>query len=215
MASSSQLRQWWAPYRCAPAKMPRLAFPGVNRTWNLRVAEESIPLWQRFIEVMDRYDYKFRESAGGTYNCRKIAGTNSWSLHAYGIALDLNPSVNCYGCTTNDYPPGFIDDILAIETNGKRAFTFGGFWSNKDQMHWQVNVAPGDIEENDVAAMQVEDLQEALNAAGQKDQNGDALVVDGIYGSKTKYALTNGLKTGAIGTHDHDGRYLKDVSGVK
>jgi D-alanyl-D-alanine carboxypeptidase len=30
------------------------------------------------------------------FNCRVVAGTSSWSMHAYGLALDLNPIENPY-----------------------------------------------------------------------------------------------------------------------
>ena len=43
---------------------------------------------------MEDWEYYFLESAGGTYNCRMIAGTQVYSLHSYGLALDLNPSKN-------------------------------------------------------------------------------------------------------------------------
>lgn len=70
-----------------------------------------------------------------------------------------------------------------------------------------------------MAGMTVEDLQEALNAAGQTDQNGDALVVDGDYGPKTKAAHVKGLSgSGSVSNHVHSGyapiAHTHDVSGT-
>ena len=148
MATSTQLRSWWSAYKCAPAKMVRVAFPGDGRTWDLLVAAEAKPLWERFAELMTEHGYLFRESAGGTYNCRRISGSLSYSLHSYGTAIDLNPSKNPYKSPlTHDYPEAFIDAVLAEQANGKQAFRWGGRWRTPDAMHWEINVAPADIEQ--------------------------------------------------------------------
>lgn len=159
MATSTQVRWWWRAWRCDTSKMVRVPFPGVDRTWVLLVADRSVPLWLEFIAVMHRFGYEFRESAGGTYRCRKIAGSILWSLHAYGVACDLNPKANPFRTHINDYPPGFVAAVEAITVNGKRAFTWGGRWSKPDTMHWQINVAPKDIPEGD-------DMRLARGAAG-------------------------------------------------
>ena len=39
------------------------------------------------------------------YNCRHIAGTNTWSAHAYGAAIDINPAQNPYLTPTAIHPP--------------------------------------------------------------------------------------------------------------
>lgn len=150
MATTSQLRGYWADYKCNPSKMVRVGFPGVDRTWNLLVADKSAPIWEQFAAVMRKHNYLLRETASGSYNCRKInlpsGTTNLWSLHSYGIAVDLNPSKNPYKKPlTHNYPAAFIRDVEAIRTNGKQAIQWGGRWSTPDAMHWQINVAPHDI----------------------------------------------------------------------
>jgi hypothetical protein len=96
---------------------------------------------------MIQTDYLFRESAGGTYNCRKIAGSDAWSIHAYGLAIDLNPSKNPHRLPlTHDYPAEFITTVEAIRTgNGRQVFSWGGRWSRPDAMHWQINCSPADL----------------------------------------------------------------------
>lgn len=142
MATTSQLRSWWADYRCDASKYVKVAFPGEGREWWLLVAAPTVPAWEKFIEVMDKYDYKFREPAGGTYNCRPIGGTRRWSTHAYGIALDINPKANPYGPSGDDYPDGFVEEIESFEIDGEPVFAWGGRWSNDDDMHWQINLPP-------------------------------------------------------------------------
>jgi hypothetical protein len=69
-------------------------------------------------------------------------------------------------------------------------------------MHWEVNCKPSAIppfEEDDMAALQVIDIQKALNKAGQKGATGKVLSEDDIYGPNTEFALVNGLKNIAAG----------------
>lgn len=144
MATSTQLRAWWSAYRCTTSQMVRVPFPGDGRVWNLLVAKEAAPTLRAFAEVMVSTGYLFRESAGGTYNCRKIAGTDSWSLHSYGIAVDLNPSKNPYGKPLrHDFPPEFLAGVDSIVTStGTRAFKWGGLWNTPDAMHFEIDVSP-------------------------------------------------------------------------
>lgn len=192
MATSSQLRTWWADYRCTTGKMVRVGFPGSGKTWDLLVASAAAPAWRVFADLMVKHGYLFLETAGGTYNCRKIAGTNSWSLHSYGTALDLNPSKNPYKKPlTHNYPQAFINDVLAQKAlDGTPLFRWGGSWTTPDAMHWEINCKPSQIppyEGEDMTEI-VEDIQKNLNAAGFKGANGKVLTVDGIWGTNTSFA---------------------------
>lgn len=86
------------------------------------------------------------------FNCRVVAGTNRWSEHAYGHAIDLNPVENPY-VTASGYvsPPagapykdrsrrakGLVHRggpvVAAFEENG---WEWGGNWSwPKDYQHF-------------------------------------------------------------------------------
>jgi hypothetical protein len=148
MASSSQVRSWWAKYECSPDRYVKVGFPGDGVVWNLSVASESAPIWKAVAQIMASEPYYFRESSGGIYNCRDTAG-GSTSLHAFALALDLNPSKNPYDCPLrHNYPSSFIKRMEGIRANGKQAIQWGGRWpcSNPpDAMHWQINVAPSDV----------------------------------------------------------------------
>jgi len=39
------------------------------------------------------------------YNCRHVAGSDSWSAHAYGTAIDINPAQNPYIPASAIHPP--------------------------------------------------------------------------------------------------------------
>lgn len=144
MASSSQIRAWWSSYRCRTSAFTRVTFPD---GWNLWVAYEAAPAFVAFADLMQKHGYLFRDTSGGTYNCRKISGTDVWSLHAYALAIDLNPTVNRYGSPLrHDYPVEFIADVEALETvSGASVFQWGGRWGTPDAMHWQIDCSPADL----------------------------------------------------------------------
>ena len=80
-------------------------------------------------------------------------GTGSWSNHAYGLAVDLNPRENPYvGCGHNRDParlpyldrtrlrPGMVTPAV-IEAFRSIGWGWGGSWSGstKDYMHFSWN----------------------------------------------------------------------------
>lgn len=149
---TSAMRDRWDAWRCNPAKMVRVSFPGVEGAkWRLLVADAAAPAWIAFAKVMVRHGYLFRESAGGTYNCRHTNHDPDlpWSLHSYGVAADLNPAKNPQGTQTTDMPAAFRADVKAIVCgNGRPAFRWGGDWKGSvaDPMHWQLGCSPADLE---------------------------------------------------------------------
>ena len=148
MASTQQRRDWWSRYRCNPDRMQRVAFPVPGgKIVKLLVAVPSVPVWTAVSQIMESEPYLFRESSGGTYNCRPIGSSGLMSLHAYGIALDVNPSKNPHKAPlTTDMPSSFIKRIEGIRANGKKAVQWGGRWSKPDAMHFEIDVAPADCE---------------------------------------------------------------------
>ncbi|MFZ0014751.1 MAG: M15 family metallopeptidase [Acidimicrobiia bacterium] len=86
-------------------------------------------------------------------HCRFVAGTNHWSEHARGLAIDINPFLNPYKTDTAIWPeesgryldrtlgePGMIvdgDDVVgAFDDAGWR---WGGHWaSSVDYQHFSV-----------------------------------------------------------------------------
>lgn len=89
-------------------------------------------------QTSDFYDSKTRaylrllglDLFGGTYIYRKKRGTVGLSMHAYGIAIDINPTKNPMG------KKGVMPDwFVAIFV--KWGFTWGGTWKRRDDMHFQ------------------------------------------------------------------------------
>ncbi len=81
------------------------------------------------------------KSIGG-YNPRKIAGSSRWSNHAYGAAIDIDPSTNPVtgpsgGSYTLPKPPQII------QLARKWGLGWGGEWNSlKDYMHFEVIGSP-------------------------------------------------------------------------
>lgn len=110
----------------------------------------------RRMELIDRYGADDHRSMNAdntsAFNCRFVAGTSRWSLHAYGRAIDINPIENPYVSGSHVSPPagapyadrsrrakGMIhagDEV--VEAFAKRAgWSWGGAWSGpRDYQHF-------------------------------------------------------------------------------
>lgn len=88
--------------------------------------------FKAFLRALKRTGYDIH-SIGGYAN-RNIAGTNTRSLHSYGLAIDINPSANpvTYGRRSTNLPRG-IGRLAA-----RYGIAWGGNWngSKKDTMHF-------------------------------------------------------------------------------
>lgn len=87
--------------------------------------------------------YSFDEPAGGSLSCRAITGGTKTSLHAHGIALDINPSRNPYRPTILSRRTdlwGVVGPVEAIRcVGGAAAWSWGGRWlRGNDSMHFQI-----------------------------------------------------------------------------
>ena len=107
-----------------------------------RIVEATLAL----NDVLARWDYRTRRADTGAYNCRKITGGKGYSLHAYGIALDINWNTNPYGTTKTDMPRGMVDEIEAIRTTaGLPVWEWGGDWRTPDTMHYEIAASPAEL----------------------------------------------------------------------
>lgn len=93
------------------------------------------------------------------YNCRRVAGTDAWSKHAYGAAIDINPVQNPYVTPTSTVPTAgrrYADIDRSGDTQAPdgviregdvvvRAFAdigweWGGHWTgSKDYQHFSAS----------------------------------------------------------------------------
>lgn len=148
----------------------------------------------------------------GVYNRRPIAGTSIWSQHSWGNAWDIRPPATDRYQVVSSTRKNTLDKVYATLVKWrKEGRTFGGkkigtiLWrvrAHYDHIH--VEAAPKftgtppvlNIWKEDMAALQVEDLQRALVKAGYDigtfGPKNDG--VDGDYGPKTESALVDALR---------------------
>jgi hypothetical protein len=81
--------------------------------------------------------------------CRAITDGAGYSLHAYGIAIDLNWLLNGRGYhATHNIPYALVADILAIRTNsGAQVWGWGGNYTSAppDYMHFEIVASPAEL----------------------------------------------------------------------
>ncbi|MFG1934406.1 M15 family metallopeptidase [Mycobacterium sp. NPDC048908] len=150
--ASARLRQAWSAYECADDRMTALSLFG----WNTPVNPETVDAWRVFERVLVAAGYQPHRA--WVYNCRQIAGQHTRSLHAYGLAIDIDhdgPTCNvnrptpdgravrfstagtkeerCHdvrrGAADTSFTAEQIAAIEAIHTvDGHQVFTWGGRW---------------------------------------------------------------------------------------
>ena len=143
MRSTAELRILWAPACTAPFARLNLYGEGV-----VTVDVLIVDALKALNRVLVDWDYRTRRADTGAYNCRQITGGTNYSLHAYGIAVDLNWSTNPYGRTlVTDMAIGMIEAIEGIRTaGGVQVWRWGGRYSNnKDAMHFEVVASPAEL----------------------------------------------------------------------
>jgi hypothetical protein len=123
-----------------------------------RLYELGFPI--RRMKLIDRYGADDHRSMAAdntsAFNCRFVAGTTRWSMHAYGTAIDVNPVENPYVSGSHVSPPagepfadrsrdgrGMIDGGDAVVEAFRRlaGWKWGGRWSGspKDYQHFSAS----------------------------------------------------------------------------
>jgi hypothetical protein len=153
-------------------------FDGRRHTGALIVNEDAAEPLARVFRRLDQLRFPIRhlriedtyaparlrpadDDASGSFHCRQAVpspctggtGTGSWSNHAYGLALDLNPVENPYvGCGMSRDPaaqryrdrsrhrPGMVTPAV-VAAFASIGWEWGGSWSGntKDYMHFSHN----------------------------------------------------------------------------
>jgi hypothetical protein len=109
----------------------------------------------RRMELVERYgssdDRSMAADNTSAFNCRRVEGSTSWSAHAYGLAIDINPLENPYLRRGQVLPPAgraYLDrsrwrtGMIHAGDAVVRAFAavgwpWGGSWhSLKDYQHF-------------------------------------------------------------------------------
>lgn len=89
------------------------------------------PLTQAFKNLIDTGCVDELKTWDGCFNIRKKRGLNSMSLHSWGIAIDMNAFEN----GLNQDSKWSTEFVKCFTDAG---FDWGGLWSRKDPMHYQL-----------------------------------------------------------------------------
>lgn len=139
MLSQTQKRAAWAP-RCHPAGLRRYALGRAN----VLIRPELFAGLVLLSRALQRHDRGARAHDTWSYACRPIAGTTSWSMHSYGIALDVRATAYPLGVRVTDAALlAAVAEIEAITTpDGWRVWEWGGRWRRPDGMHFEAACPP-------------------------------------------------------------------------
>ncbi len=134
-----------------PEDVPKNTHIGQLRVARTTVPRAAAPAYLLMAELLADEGYYVYSSTAFAGTSRKIAGTNLYSSHAWGLAIDINPNINeC--CRTSwgtwiartNSPDLYaaaqnITSRIRTRTSNTRVFGWGGYWRTKfDYMHFEV-----------------------------------------------------------------------------
>ena len=103
----------------------------------ISVASGIATLAKLLLNWAEEQGYHIRREDTGAYNCRKIRGSERWSVHSWGLAIDVNWNTNPMGAPLRTDMPAWF-----YETMEKYGFTWGGRWTKRpDAMHFEFHAS--------------------------------------------------------------------------
>ena len=110
----------------------------------------------RLVDVYGASDFRSIEADNtSAFNCRPVEGTSRWSLHAYGLAIDVNPIENPYvtagGSVAHTASRPYVDRRrirpgmahaggALVEAFRAIGWGWGGAWTGaRDYQHFSTN----------------------------------------------------------------------------
>ena len=89
------------------------------------------------LEKLPAEFHKYFNKTAGTFNYRKIAGTDRYSAHSYGIAIDINTAYSDYWQWDKSMTYKNKIPIEVAEVFERYGFVWGGKWYHYDTMHFE------------------------------------------------------------------------------
>lgn len=154
--TTTTVRGWWSSYRCSARTDTTRNVPDFEM-WGKQVGGVPILATQAFkaLEMaLNATNYTPIKghwverlcSQGGIGGAVCQSNGNGCSLHNYRIAIDIEPTLNPQ--SPGDRFSGKLKEhhVKAVtgikNTFGEQMWTWGGYWSLPDRMHFQINVPP-------------------------------------------------------------------------
>ncbi len=153
------IRDAWKDWHCRRGSGTYVAVKFYGKS--LPVPEPAYDAYRALEQALKAAGYETPRQSG-TYVCRHIkdtweqrqkdakgidcGSTRAWSLHAYGVAIDIDEDHNRFeaGDRYNGWmKKHHVDSVLSIKnTAGEELWEWGGFWDTPDRMHFQINQSP-------------------------------------------------------------------------
>lgn len=159
------------PAQLRRVKVDHIGFDGQTHRGELIVHEDVVPevitIFERLyrlrypiekIRTADHYpdaddEQSMEDDNTSALNCRGVPGSDHWSQHAYGRAIDLNPRLNPCVYATGSFQPRNAANYLdrsrtepgllhggdpAVRAFTDRGWRWGGFWTAPiDYQHFE------------------------------------------------------------------------------
>jgi D-alanyl-D-alanine carboxypeptidase len=118
----------------------------VNQKIKVTTVNEVDKIVKKISQELENHpEYKiYISEIGGTFNWRKIAGTNRLSMHSFGMTIDINVKYANYWqwdckCKNEDATLSFKNKIpeTIVAIFEKYGFIWGGKWYHYDTMHFE------------------------------------------------------------------------------
>ena len=101
-----------------------------SRQWVL-LHESIIQPWYTALASVDDLTW-IKQIHGWAPRRKMLSPRRSLSLHAWGLAIDINPLENPYGSKVHNVPQDFVDAMTG------QGFVWGGTWKTPDPMHFEM-----------------------------------------------------------------------------
>lgn len=146
LESSAGMRTAWADWLCArgAGEFADVQFFGRGVGG---VPAPAVDAFKALEAALKASGYQPRRSWSN--KCRKIANSERYSLHSYGIAIDIDAIENPQSSGSpysGKIQKSHVDAVLSIRnTSGDRIWVWGGTWSTPDRMHFQLDQGPTSV----------------------------------------------------------------------
>lgn len=141
--------KWETFYAGLPAEdVPKNTHVGQLRTTRTQCPRGAVAAYKLLAELLADEGYYVFSSAAYAGRERRIANSTTYSAHAWGIAIDINPSIN--PCCREQFSqwiarsqsPKFyaaaqnITSRIRTKSGNHRVFGWGGFWDPTKKVDW-------------------------------------------------------------------------------
>lgn len=143
LESTADMRRAWSDWLCAkgPGEFANVKFFGKGIGG---VPAPAVDAYMALEAALTATGYQPHDAWSN--KCRKIANTDRYSLHSYGVAIDIDATQNPQSSGapySGKIQKVHVDAVLGIRnTSGRRVWLWGGSWTTPDRMHFQLDQGP-------------------------------------------------------------------------